>query len=98
MEENRGTILFGISLRTIIAAAVDQSWLHIAIRNPDNIADKSLIKNGNIAFHFESAGTCLIVKQYLDRSREVLRQDLMNQVPELLSIQETDDAHDSATC
>ena len=75
-----------------------ESWLHIAIRNPDSIADKSLIKNGNIAFHFESAGTCLIVKQYLDRSREVLRQDLMNQVPELLSIQENDDAHDSATC
>jgi hypothetical protein len=84
LEENRGTILFGISLRNIIAAAVDQAWLHIAIRNPDNIRDQTLIKNGNMALQFESAGTCLVVKQYLDRSREVLRQDLLNKVPDLL--------------
>ena len=84
LEENRGTILFGISLRNIIAAAVDQAWLHIAIRNPDSITDQTLIKNGNMALQFESAGTCLVVKQYLDRSREVLRQDLLNKVPDLL--------------
>jgi len=98
MEENRGTILFGISLRNIIAAAVDQSWLHVAIRNPDSIADQSLIKNGNMAFQFESAGTCLIVKQYLDRSREVLRQDLLNKLPDLLQDAEKNGPKDSATC
>ena len=98
MEENRGTILFGISLRNIIAAAVDQSWLHIAIRNPDSIEDQTLIKNGNMAFQFESAGTCLIVKQYLDRSREVLRQDLLNKLPELLQDSQDNDHDDSCTC
>lgn len=100
-EENRGTILFGISLRNIIAAAVDQSWLHIAVRNPDNITDKTLIKNGNMAFQFESAGTCLIVKQYLDRSREVLRQDLLDKcIPDLLHIimGEKNNPNESCTC
>jgi hypothetical protein len=37
---------------------------------------------------FESPGTCLIVKQYLDRSREVLRQDLLAKVPDLLCASE----------
>ena len=86
MEENRGTILFGVSLRNVIGAAVDQAWLHIAIRDPDAIIDQTLIKNGNMALEFESAGICLIVKQYLDRSREVLRQDLLNKMSDLLQI------------
>jgi len=84
IEGNRGTILLGISLRNIIAAAVDQTWLHIAIRSSESIISPTLIKNGNMALRFESAGTCLIVKQYLDRSREVLRQDLLTKIPELL--------------
>jgi hypothetical protein len=37
-----------------------------------------------MALKFESNGTCLIVKQYLDRSREVLRQELLEKVSELL--------------
>ena len=85
LEENRGTIMFGVSLRNIIAAAVDQAWLHIAIRNPDSIRDQTLIEDGNMSLHFESVGTCLIVKQYLDRSREVLRHNLANKLPELFA-------------
>jgi len=77
MEENRGTVQCGISLRNIIGAAVDGSWLHVAVRNPDV---EYLIKNGNMALQFESSGTCLIVKQYLDRSREVLRQNLLTKI------------------
>jgi len=84
MEENRGTVLCGISLTNIIAAAVDGTWLHIAIRSLENVTSPTLIKNGNMAMQFESPGTCLIVKQYLDRSREVLRQDLLSRVPDLL--------------
>lgn len=91
MEENRGTILFGISLRNIIAAAVDQAWLHIAVRGSEN---QTLIKNGNMALQFESTGTCLIVKQYLDRSREVLRQDLVNKLPDLLQCAEENASDD----
>lgn len=37
-----------------------------------------------MALKFENAGTCLVVKQYLDRSREVLRQDLLEKVATLL--------------
>jgi hypothetical protein len=81
MEENRGTVLCGISLRNIIGAAADGSWLHVAVRNSDA---GFLIKNGNMALQFESPGTCLIVKQYLDRSREVLRQHLLTKIPDLL--------------
>eukprot|EP00536_Pseudo-nitzschia_multiseries_P013912 jgi/Psemu1/213169/e_gw1.629.13.1 len=96
MEGNRGTLLCGISLRNIIAAAVDGSWLHVAIRSPENIKSPTLIKNGNMAMHFESPGTCLIVKQYLDRSREVLRQDLLSKLPDLLHHAPKDFAEDIA--
>jgi hypothetical protein len=85
MEENRGTVLFSLSLRSVIAAAADGEWLHVAVRCRDI---GFLIKNGNMALKFESPGTCLIVKQYLDRSREVLRQDLLAKVPDLLCASE----------
>jgi hypothetical protein len=78
--ENRGTVLASISLRRVIAAAADGDWLHVAVRHEDV---GFLIKNGNMALKFESGGTCLIVKQYLDRSREVLRQELMGRITSL---------------
>ena len=80
--ENRGTILSTIPLRSIIAAAADNDWLHVAVRHEDV---ENLIKNGNMAMKFDSPSTCLIVKQYLDRSREVLRQNLMTKITELFS-------------
>ncbi|VEU39957.1 unnamed protein product [Pseudo-nitzschia multistriata] len=98
MEENRGTVLCGISLRNIIAAAVDGTWLHIAIRNPENIKSPTLIKNGNMAMQFDSSGTCLIVKQYFDRSREVLRQDLLSKVPDLLHSGPNKTSEDECRC
>lgn len=36
-----------------------------------------------MALRFETVGTCLIVKQYLDRSRQILRQELMGKVSTL---------------
>jgi hypothetical protein len=81
IEDHRGTVLFALPLRSVIAAAADEDWLHIAVRSQDA---GFLIKNGNMALKFETAGTCLIVKQYLDRSREVLRQELVAKVPDLL--------------
>lgn len=83
MEENRSTLLCSVSLRSVIAAASDGDWLHVAVRHPDV---DLLIKNGNMALEFENSGASLVVKQYLDRSREVLRQELLAKVSELLPV------------
>lgn len=48
------------------------------------------VSAGNMALKFENVGTCLIVKQYLDRSREVLRQELLEKVSELLLFPDDD--------
>jgi len=90
VDENRGTVVFSISLRNVIAAADDEEWLHVAIRNSDGEDDKNgygdereygyLMKNGNMPMQLETNGSCLIVKQYLDRSRESLRQELLEKV------------------
>lgn len=77
VDENRAVVLCSISLRTVIAAAEDGSWLHVAVRHEDV---GYLIKNGNMALQLESSGSCLIVKQFLDRSRESLRMELMEKV------------------
>jgi hypothetical protein len=79
--ENRGVVLCCIALRTIIAAASDGSWLHVATKQDDI---PGLVKNGNMALEFDSSSTSLIVKQYLDRSREVLRQDMLDKARALL--------------
>jgi hypothetical protein len=38
-----------------------------------------------MALRFDSAGTCLIVRQYLERSRNVLRCDLIEKIQLLFS-------------
>jgi hypothetical protein len=38
-----------------------------------------------MALRFESAGTCLIVRQYLERSRNILRCDLVEKIQLLFS-------------
>lgn len=83
LEENFSSVLYSISLRSVIAAAADGNWLHVAVRHPDI---DMLIKNGNMAVQFENTGASLIVKQYLDRSREVLRQEMLAKVTELLPL------------
>ena len=80
--ENRATVVCSISLRSVIAAADDAEWLHVAVRHEDV---GSLIKNGNMALQLESNGSCLIVKQYLDRSRDILRHELLGKVSVLLN-------------
>lgn len=82
VENNRGTILCSISLRSVIAAADDREWLHVAVR-ADDVG--FLIKNGNMALKFENSGGCLIVKQYLDRSRDLLRLELLDKMSKLLA-------------
>jgi Uncharacterised conserved protein len=80
VDENRATVLCSISLRRVIAAAEDGDWLHVAVRNEDNDDGGYFVKNGNMALQLETNGSCLLVKQYLDRSRESLRQALMDKV------------------
>ena len=80
-DVNRGTIVCAVSLRKVIAFASDEEWLHIAIRNMDDVG--FLIKNGNMALHFDTVGTSLIVKQYLERSQNVLRAELKDQIEAL---------------
>ena len=38
-----------------------------------------------MALRFDSAGTCLIVRQYLERSRNILRCDLVEKIQRLFS-------------
>jgi hypothetical protein len=70
-----------VSLQSIIAFASDAEWLHVAVRNTSDVG--FLIRNGNLALHFESVGTCLIVQQFLERSQAGLRHDLKSKIYEL---------------
>jgi hypothetical protein len=74
---NRGTVLCCIPLLKVIAAVKDGNWLHIAVRHGDV---GFLIKNGNMALCFDSAETCLIVRQHIDRCRQLLRRELLEKI------------------
>ena len=43
-----------------------------------------------MALRFDNPGTCLIVQQYLERSRNVLRSDLMDKIQLLFSPDDSD--------
>ena len=88
---NRGTLSCCIPLLHVVAAAGDADWLHIAVSHDDV---KFLIKNGNMAIRFDNPSTCLIVEQYLNRSRRVLRQELLFRVKELFSDKDSEAAID----
>jgi hypothetical protein len=81
---NRGTVLCCIPLLKVIASAKDGNWLHVAVRHGDV---GFLIKNGNMALCFESAGTCLIVRQHIDRCRQLLRHELLEKIKALFGEQ-----------
>ena len=48
-DVNRGTILCRVSLRSVIACASDGDWLHVAVRNVDDV--DLIIKNGTSFLH-----------------------------------------------
>ena len=81
-ESKRGVILCSIPLLQVIAAATDGDTLHIAVQH-DNVG--GLIQNGNMTLCFPSTGTTLVVQQYLDRSRQVLRDELLAKIKCLFS-------------
>jgi Uncharacterised conserved protein len=72
----RGTILCGIPLLDIVAAATDDSRLHVAVLANNGVTYGFWMQNGNLVIPFESAGTSLIVCGYLERCRTLLRQEL----------------------
>jgi hypothetical protein len=79
-ESLRGIVLCALPLLNVIAAAGDGAWLHVAVRH-ENVP--RLIQNGNLTLCFESPGACLIVVQYLDRCRQILRRELLDQITQL---------------
>jgi hypothetical protein len=95
-SEKRGTIICCIPLLRVIAAASDGNTLHIAVQHRDVVG---LIQNGNMALCFPSAGTSLVVQRYLDRSRQVLRKELLEKVLDLFTEKDTEkDDHCSVEC
>lgn len=86
----KGTIVCCVPYFNIIAAATDGSHcLHIAIRNEDVHAEP-FMKNGNFMFHFDTPGTCHVVKQYFDRSRTTVRQELFDNVKKLFACESSE--------
>lgn len=79
---NRGTILCSASIGSVITAVSDKDWLHIAIRETEDIG--VFIRNGNMSLHFDSVGTCLIVKQYLERCRSALSSKMIAKVDKMI--------------
>jgi protein CLEC16A len=82
-ETTRGTVVCCVPLLNVIAAATDGEWIHIAVRHDDV---GFIIKNGNMALKFDTPGTGLIVWQYIDRSRQVLRGELVRQIQDLFAV------------
>lgn len=81
-ELSRGTIICSMPLLDVIAAASDGVQLHIACRHDDV---EGLIKSGNMVLTFDVPGTCLVVAQFLDRCKVVLRNELYEKIVELFS-------------
>lgn len=76
-RSTRGAVECCVPLLKVIAAAVDDDTLHIAVQHPDT---PNIIQNGNMTLRFASSGGGLIVQKYLDRTRHVLREDLVQKV------------------
>lgn len=87
----RGTVICCLPLLSVIAAASDHEWLHIAVKHSDV---GHLIKNGNMALRFEAAGTCLIVRQYLERCRQLLRAEMLEKIKQLFRTSRDEEAGD----
>ena len=78
----RGVIICHIPLSDVIAAACDDIRLHVAVRY-ENVG--CLIRNGNMIVTLDSPGTCLIVHQYLEKCRKLLREELHKKITKLFS-------------
>jgi Uncharacterised conserved protein len=94
-DVNRGILVCHVPFLEVIAAAPDESRLHVAVKH-DNVG--CLIKNGNMVLTFDSVSTCRIVHQYLDRCRTVLREELHSKIAKLFSMEMSSAPNHGATC
>jgi len=78
-----GTVLCSTLLNNIIAVAVDGDWLHIAMRNVEDIG--VLVKKGNMALRFKDAETCQSAKESIDKSLAALKSTLSSKIDEMLN-------------
>jgi hypothetical protein len=77
-----GTILCSTLLNNIIAVAVDGNWLHIAMRNIEDIG--VLVKKGNMALRFKDASICQSAKETIDRNLSTLKCTLSSKIDTML--------------
>ena len=82
---NCGAIICTVPLLDVVASAADEERLHVAVRHDDV---GFLIKNGNFLLTFDTPGRCLVVAQYLDRSRGLLRKELCENIVKLFTNEE----------
>jgi hypothetical protein len=73
-----GTILCTTLLSNIIALAADDAWLHIAMRNVEDVG--VLIRKGNMALRFKDKTTCYIAKKCIEESRDAYNRILSSTV------------------
>jgi len=74
-DSSRGVILCGCSLRNVIATATEKDWLHIIVRQGEDVGIP--IHSGSMAFRFFNVGTCLVARRHLEKCRETLYEQLL---------------------
>jgi len=82
-EMESGTVLCSTLLNNVIAVATDGDWLHIAMRNVDDIG--ALVKKGNMAMRFDNAGICNQAKGSIITSLATLKRHLSSKIDNMLN-------------
>ena len=85
---NRGKILCSTPVRNIVASCCDNMWLHIAIRDHQDIG--VLVSKGNLALRFDNAATAKIVKDCVEKCRTDYKNEISREVDKLLENAKTD--------
>jgi len=80
-SSDRGIILCHTYIRNMIAVASDGQWLHIALRNVEDIG--VLVQKGNMALRFENEETCLSVKECVESCRDDSKKIIMTHISEV---------------
>lgn len=93
-DASLGTVVCSVPIVDVVAAAVDDERLHVAVRH-ENVG--FLIKNGNMLLTFESSGTCLVASEYLERCRKLLHSDLYDKIVDLFSVTKPNESEHQAT-
>lgn len=81
-DMEKGTILCCTLLNNIIAIAADGEWLHIAMRDVEDVG--VLIKKGNMALRFENVETCQSAKRCINENRKTSKDSISLMIDEML--------------